>query len=60
MNKLIEQKQMIDRMDGLVSIEDKTVFLSALDYMARDLHDEGFELEDVMEYFYSLVNEVRK
>lgn len=49
------RQEVFDRIDGLVSIKDTNILRNILMRMSESLHDEGFDKEDIMDYFQKVV-----
>ena len=49
------RQEVFDRIDGLVSIKDTNILRNILMRMSEDLHDEGFDKEDIIDYFKKAV-----
>jgi signal-transduction protein with cAMP-binding, CBS, and nucleotidyltransferase domain len=44
-----------ERMEGLSSIKDTNLLVNALARLSKDLFEEGFEKEEIIEYFQKVV-----
>ena len=49
------KEEKFDRISGLISINDTNIFRNILMRMSEDLHDEGFDKEDIIEFFQKVV-----
>ena len=49
------KEETFDRISGLISIKDTNIFRNILMRMSVDLHDEGFDKEDIIEFFQKVV-----
>ena len=49
------KEETFDRSSGLISIKDTNIFRNILMRMSEDLHDEGFDKEDIIEFFQKVV-----
>ena len=49
------KEETFDRISGLISIKDTNIFRNILMRMSEDLHDEGFDKEDIIEFFQKVV-----
>ena len=49
------REETFDRISGLISIKDTNIFRNILMRMSEDLHDEGFDKEDIIEFFQKVV-----
>jgi len=49
------RQEVFDRIDGSVSIKDTNILRNILMRMSEDLHDEGFEKGEIIEFFQKVV-----
>jgi len=49
------EEETFNRISGLISIKDTNIFRNILMRMSEDLHDEGFDKEDIIEFFQKAV-----
>ena len=49
------KEETFDRISGLTSIKDTNIFRNILMRTSEDLHDEGFDKEDIIEFFQKVV-----
>ena len=49
------KQETFDRINGLTSIKDTNILRNILMRMSEDLHDEGFDKEDIIEFFQKVV-----
>ena len=49
------KEETFDRISGLISIKDTNIFRNILMRMSEDLNDEGFDKEDIIEFFQKVV-----
>ena len=49
------KQETFDRISGLTSIKDTNILRNILMRMSEDLHDEGFDKEDIIEFFQKVV-----
>ena len=49
------EEETFNRISGLISIKDTNIFRNILMRMSEDLHDEGFDKEDIIEFFQKVV-----
>jgi len=49
------REETFDRISGLTSIKDTNILRNILMRMSEDLHDEGFDKEDIIEFFQKVV-----
>jgi hypothetical protein len=49
------KEETFDRISGLVSIKDTNIFRNILMRMSEDLSNEGFDKEDIIEFFQKVV-----
>jgi hypothetical protein len=49
------KEETFNRISGLISIKDTNILRNILMRMSEDLHDEGFDKEDIIEFFQKAV-----
>ena len=49
------KEETFDRISGLISIKDTNIFRNILMRMSEDLNNEGFDKEDIIEFFQKVV-----
>jgi hypothetical protein len=49
------KEETFDRISGLISIKDTNIFRNILMRMSEDLSNEGFDKEDIIEFFQKVV-----
>jgi hypothetical protein len=49
------KEETFNRISDLISIKDTNIFRNILMRMSEDLHDEGFDKEDIIEFFQKVV-----
>ncbi len=49
------KEETFDRISGLISIKDTNIFRNILMRMSEDLYNEGFDKEDIIEFFQKVV-----
>jgi len=49
------EEETFNRISGLISIKDTNIFRNILMRMSEDLHNEGFDKEDIIEFFQKVV-----
>ena len=49
------EEETFNRISGLISIKDTNIFRNILMRMSEDLHDEGFDKEDIIKFFQKAV-----
>ena len=49
------EEETFNRISGLISIKDTNILRNILMRMSEDLHDEGFDKEDIIEFFQKVV-----
>lgn len=49
------KEETFDRISGLISIKNTNILRNILMRMSEDLHDEGFDKEDIIEFFQKVV-----
>ena len=49
------KQETFDRISGLTSIKDTNILRNILMRMSEDLHDEGLDKEDIIEFFQKVV-----
>jgi hypothetical protein len=48
-------QEAFERIEGLTSIKDTNLLVNALARLSKDLFEEGFEKEEIIEYFQKVV-----
>ena len=48
-------REFFERMEGLTSIKDTNLLVNALARLSKDLFKEGFEKDEIIEYFQKVV-----
>jgi hypothetical protein len=48
-------REVFERMEGLTSIKDTNLLVNALARLSKDLFEEGFEKEEIIEYFQKVI-----
>jgi energy-converting hydrogenase A subunit M len=49
------RQENFERMEGLTSIKDTNLLVNALARLSKDLFEEGFEKDEIIEYFQKVV-----
>jgi hypothetical protein len=49
------KEETFNRISGLISIKDTNILRNILMRMSENLHDEGFDKEDIIEFFQKVV-----